>query len=109
MISRPDKDDAIGEFEIINKGKDLIFNGEYNRESGVYLYSIENKTLSKIKAGGKDKEGTWSPFFNISPNEDKILFDSPAADNKGTDIYAAEIIQNKVSKKISVLQKQEDI
>jgi len=103
------KNDLISNYDLVDNGKSIVFAGTYNNDSGVFLYNIEKKTMKKLMSGGTDKEGQWSPSYNLSPMQDKILFDEPSQDNGSrfiTNVYAAQLIENQISKKIKFRENQ---
>ncbi|QOR67858.1 hypothetical protein IM538_06915 [Cytobacillus suaedae] len=100
------KEDRIARFEIINDNL-LVFNGTYNEESGIFIYNMEEKIVNKVVSGGTDSEGTWTPFFSISPDGTKMLFDESVIEGKYShnNVYIANIEGNRLSGSIRIIEK----
>ena len=71
----------------------FIFSGSVDNQTGIYMKDIRTDKTTLLVAGGKSKEGIWTPSFSLSPDQSKILFDTPVQvgeEFKG-DVYVAEL------------------
>jgi hypothetical protein len=108
VLSLPHKDDRIVRFDIINENL-LVFNGTYNEESGIFFYQMDKQVVNKVVSGGKTAEGTWTPFYSISPDGTKMLFDESAPEGEKfyTNVYIANIEANQLTRSIRIIEKAE--
>ncbi|HYK71657.1 MAG TPA: hypothetical protein VEV44_00790 [Pseudoneobacillus sp.] len=106
VLQLPHQNDHIAYFEFLND-QTIIFNGSYNEESGIFIYDLEKQVVTKVVSGGVDSEGTWTPFYSISPDGTKILFDTVVHEDDKffNNIYLANIEGNKLSKSIQIIEK----
>jgi hypothetical protein len=106
ILSFPHKEDRMVQFHIINDQL-LVFNGTYNEESGIFFYEIDKQVVQKVVSGGKTTEGIWLPFYSISPDGTKILFDESAPEDGHfyTNVYLANIAGNQLSKSIRIIER----
>ncbi|MDI3480761.1 MAG: hypothetical protein PWQ97_416 [Tepidanaerobacteraceae bacterium] len=104
----PEKQDSdtLAGFDLINGGKTVIFNGTYDDESGIFFYDVDKKSLTKVISGGLDKEGQWTPFYSLSPDGTKIVFDNIVRDKDTVknDIYVADITDGGLSQAIRIME-----
>lgn len=93
-----------GPFSVINKGKNIVFNGKINCDRGLFIYDVENKKFNKV-----DGNENSSIRFYVSPDEDKIVYSifnqtngnkSGITANMIGNVYAAKIKDNKLENKI---------
>jgi len=68
--------DTIGHFHFLNEST-IIFNDMYEGQSGIYTLNLQTNEVVQLVAGGEDDEGIWVPFYRLSPDKTKILFDMP--------------------------------
>jgi hypothetical protein len=108
VLSLPQKEDRIVRFDIINDNL-LVFNGTYNEESGIFFYQMDKQVVNKVVSGGKTTEGTWTPFYSISPDGTKLLFDESAPEGSKfyTNVYIAHIESNQLTRSIRIIEKAE--
>jgi len=90
----------------------IIFSGSVDNQTGIYMKDINTDKTTLLVAGGKSKEGIWTPTFSLSPDKSKILFDTPVQvgeEFKG-DIYVAELsIEDKQLKNTTRLIEHGDL
>lgn len=104
----PHKEDTILDFQVINGGKQLIFNGVYNKLSGVFLYDLTDASLTRLVSGGKTSEGEWIPSYTISPDESRIAF-SLEIEEQGdhvTNYYLAGISDAKLINTVRIIENE---
>ncbi|WP_339252458.1 hypothetical protein NSQ43_01505 [Sporosarcina sp. FSL W8-0480] len=84
----------------------IIFNDEYKGKTGIYTLNLSTGDVTQLVAGGKDKEGIWVPFYKLSPDKSKILFDTPVQVGKEykTNVYVAEFVEGQLSKPTLLMQ-----
>lgn len=97
--------DSLAEYDLLDNGNTLVFNGEYGGDPGIYFYDITKKTIKKVLSGGKNKEGSWIPFYSLSPNGEKIAIDIPYKGNNKDyyGIYVANISKGTLSQAIHIM------
>lgn len=104
----PEKQDSdtLAGFDLICGGKTVIFNGTYDDESGIFFYDVDKKSLTKVISGGSDKEGQWTPFYSLSPDGTKIVFENILRDKNSvkSDIYVADITDGGLSQAIRIME-----
>ncbi|WP_270164701.1 hypothetical protein [Paenibacillus sp. SYP-B4298] len=94
----PNQDDSASDrFEVLRDGS-VLFSGSYNKEKGIFRYNPSTGKAARLVAGTKGTEGGRTPFFSLSPDESKLLFEgivepeSASTDDLEPDfIYAAEL------------------
>ncbi|MBY0122788.1 hypothetical protein [Bacillus sp. S/N-304-OC-R1] len=84
----------------------IIFSDLYKGKSGVFLMNLQSNEVTQLVAGGKDEEGIWVPFYKLSPDHSKILFDTPVqVENEyKTNVYMAELENNKIKNTVRILE-----
>lgn len=105
VFSAPSKEDQISTFHIL-KNNNIIFEAIYNGKSGIYLFNQANNEVQQLIAGGKDSEGIWTPTYILSPDESKIMFDTPVKfeGKYKTNVYMGEIIDGKLENTVRILE-----
>ncbi|GEM_PF-1609268 len=94
----PNQDDSASDrLEVLRDGS-VLFSGSYNKEKGIFRYDPSTGKAARLVAGTKGTEGGRTPFFSLSPDESKLLFEgivepeSASTDDLEPDfIYAAEL------------------
>lgn len=83
----------------------IIFNGMYNEKSGIFLMDLLSGEVTQLVAGGEDEEGIWTPSYKLSPDKEKLLFDTPVqvGDGYKTNIYMAEIMDGKLVNEVQIV------
>lgn len=106
VLAMQHEEDRIAHFEIVNDNL-LVFNGTYNEESGIFFYNMKEQIVNKVVSGATNSEGTWTPFFSISPDGTKMLFDESAPENGSfyNNVYIATIEGNQLTKSIRIMEK----
>ncbi|MFC5603662.1 TolB family protein [Sporosarcina koreensis] len=96
---------SMGSFQFLDE-QTIIFNEEYNGKTGIYTLNLSTGNVTQLVAGGKDKEGIWVPFYKLSPDKSKILFDTPVQVGKEykTNVYVAEFVEGQLSKPTLLMQ-----
>ncbi len=104
----PHREDTILDFQVISGGKQLIFNGVYNKMSGVFLYDLDDSSLTKLVSGGKTSEGEWIPSYTISPDGNRIAFSLEIEDqgNYETNYYLADISDAKLLNTVRIVENE---
>jgi hypothetical protein len=76
----------------------IIFSGEVNQQTGIYIKDLTKDEAKLLVAGGEDEEGRWTPTFKLSPDKRKILFDTPVqvGEEYKTNVYVAEITEEEL-------------
>lgn len=84
----------------------IIFNDTYDGKTGIYLMNVKTKVVTQLVAGGEDEEGVWVPFYKLSPDKSKILFDTPVQVEDGykTNVYMAELKDGQVSNTLRIME-----
>ncbi|MBD7985294.1 hypothetical protein H9649_11905 [Sporosarcina sp. Sa2YVA2] len=105
VFSAQDKEDQISTFHIL-KNNNIIFEAMSKEQSGIYLFNQENNEVQQLIAGGKDSEGIWIPTYILSPDESKIMFDTPVKfeGKYKTNVYMGEIIDGKLANTVRILE-----
>lgn len=100
----PDVDEGLESYDFIESNK-IIFNHTYKGKSGIYLMDLLSNEATQLVAGGEDVEGIWTPFYKLSPDKEKLLFDTPVqvGDGYKTNIYMAEIIDGKLANEVQIM------
>ncbi|MFE8699609.1 hypothetical protein ACFYKX_03110 [Cytobacillus sp. FJAT-54145] len=108
ILGFPHKGDQIARYDFLNDDT-IIFNGTYNEESGIYVYNIKDQEINKIVSGGTDSEGTWTPFYSLSPDGKKLLFDTVVREDDKffNNVYLAMLEDGKLTRNIRILEKAE--
>lgn len=93
------------EFDLLKNGM-ILFQGTYDGKDGIFLYNRETTHAELLVSGGEDREGKWIPFYNLSPDENKIMFDTPVeVDGKyKANVYMGEIVNGKLTNSMRILE-----
>lgn len=99
------KGTSFSEFDVLQNGS-VIFNGDYNGKTGVFYWNQETNDVQLLVSGGKSKEGIWAPFYKLSPDESKILFDTPVQieDEFRTNVYMAELVDGQLTNSVRIME-----
>ncbi|WP_342536066.1 hypothetical protein [Sporosarcina sp. FSL K6-3508] len=99
---------SMARFQFLDE-QTIIFNDEYKGKSGIYTLNLSTGDVTQLVAGGEDKEGIWVPFYKLSPDKSKILFDTPVQVGKEykTNVYVAEFVEGKLTKPALLMQNAE--
>ncbi len=99
------KDTSFSNFDILQNGS-VIFNGTYGGKTGVFYWDKETWDVQLLVSGGKSSEGIWVPFYNLSPDETKILFDTPVQikDDFKANVYMAELIDGQLTNSVRIME-----
>lgn len=94
-----------GDFTILQDGS-VIFQGDYDGKVGIFHWNRETKEVQQLISGGEDSEGIWIPSYQLSPDESKIMFNTPVQvkDHYKTNVYVAEIINGKLTNAVQILE-----
>ena len=105
QLSPLEKIDSIDRYHFLDE-ETIIFNDTYNGKSGIYTLNLKTEQVTQLVAGGEDEEGIWIPFYKLSPDKSKILFDAPVQVGKEykTNVYIAELVNGKVSNPSLIMQ-----
>ncbi|MDI2586572.1 hypothetical protein OR571_05345 [Psychrobacillus sp. NEAU-3TGS] len=105
QLSPLEKIDSMDRYHFLDE-ETIIFNDIYNGKSGIYTLNLKTEQVTQLVAGGEDEEGIWVPFYKLSPDKNKILFDAPVQVGKEykTNVYVAELINGKVSNPSLIMQ-----
>lgn len=105
QLSPLEKIDSINHYHFLDEDT-IIFNDIYNGKSGIYTLNFKTEQVTQLVAGGEDEEGIWVPFYKLSPDKNKILFDAPVQVGKEykTNVYIAELVNGKISNPSLIMQ-----
>lgn len=100
----PDVEMGLESYEFIEPNK-IIFSDAYRGKTGIYLMDLLSNEVTQLVAGGEDEEGIWTPSYKLSPDKEKLLFDTPVqvGDGYKTNIYMAEIIDGKLANEVQIM------
>ncbi|MFJ7949906.1 TolB family protein [Lysinibacillus sp. NPDC096418] len=100
--------DSMYQFEFIDS-TNIIFNDTYKGKTGIYLLNLESNEVTQFVAGGKDDEGVWTPFYKLSPDKSKILFDTPVqvGNDYKSNVYMAELVNNQLVNTVRIMENAE--
>lgn len=109
IIALPESDSPIrgsemDDYDFLDPNN-IIFNGMYNEKSGIFLMDLLSGEVTQLVAGGEDEEGIWTPSYKLSPDKEKLLFDTPVqvGDGYKTNIYMAEISDGKLANEVQIM------
>ncbi|MBS4176511.1 TolB family protein [Lederbergia citrea] len=104
-ISTLENIDSLDNYDFLDKNK-IIFNDIYNGKSGIFIINLQSNEVTQLVAGGKDEEGIWVPFYKLSPDQSKILFDTPVqvGNEYKTNVYMAELVNNQVTNPTRIME-----
>lgn len=105
VVNFEGKGTSFSEFDILQNGS-VIFNGDYGGKTGIFYWDKETNDMQLLVSGGKDKEGIWTPFYKLSPDESKILFDTPVQieDDFKTNVYMAELVDGQLTNSVRIME-----
>lgn len=105
IVNLEGKDTAIIEFDVLQSGS-VIFNGNYDGKTGIFYWDKEMNEVQLLVSGGKDQEGIWTPFYNLSSDESKVLFDTPVQveDKYKANIYLAELKDGQLTNSVRIME-----
>lgn len=104
------EDTQFHDFDILQDGS-IIFEGTYEEKTGIYYWDKKTNDVRQLVSGGKDSEGIWTPSYNLSPDESKIMFDMPVQieGNFKGNVYMAEIIDGKLSNSVRIIENADNL
>ena len=105
VVNLEGKDTSFNEFDVLQNGS-VIFNGDYDGKTGIFYWNQETKDVQQLVAGGKSEEGIWTPFYNLSPDESKLLYDTPVQieDKFKANVYMAELMDGQLSNSVRIME-----
>ncbi|MGM7681154.1 hypothetical protein ACSVDA_03270 [Cytobacillus sp. Hm23] len=105
VLSLPNSPDHISNYDFLQNDR-MIFDGIYEGKSGVFILDQKTNHVELLVAGGKSSEGIWTPSYNISPDEQKIMFDTPVqiGDEFKTNVYMAELQNDKLTNTTRIME-----
>ncbi|MCG7346166.1 hypothetical protein MHZ92_18820 [Sporosarcina sp. ACRSL] len=105
QLSPLEKIDSIDRYHFLDE-ETIIFNDVYNGKSGIYTLNLKTEQVTQLIAGGEDEEGVWVPFYKLSPDKSKILFDAPVQVGKEykANVYIAELANGQISNSSLIMQ-----
>ncbi|WP_153730870.1 TolB-like translocation protein [Sporosarcina obsidiansis] len=108
QLSSLDGINSMDHFEFLDENT-IIYNDNYKGKSGIFTLDLTTGNVTQLVAGGEDKEGIWVPFYKLSPDQSKILFDTPVQVGKEykTNVYVAEFVEGKLTKPTLLMQNAE--
>lgn len=97
--------DSIDGYQFIDE-ETIIFNDSYKGKTGVYTLNLTTEQVTQLVAGGEDEEGIWTPFYKLSPDKTKMLFDTPVqvGDGYKGNVYIAELAKGQISNPSLIMQ-----
>ncbi|MDQ0155744.1 hypothetical protein [Robertmurraya andreesenii] len=107
-ISTLENIDSLDTYDFIGTDK-IIFNDIYKGNSGIFMIDLASDEVTQLVEGGKDEEGIWVPFYKLSPDHSKILFDTPVqvGNEYKTNVYMAELVNDKLENTVRILENAE--
>ena len=90
---------SIHQFDFINNGKSIIFEGTYEKYPGIYIYDIDTKEIKKVASGfisSYQPQVIRGISYNLSNDKTKILFSTYENNNQNPSIYLAQININTI-------------
>ena len=98
--------DTLAEFDVLQNG-DIIFAGSYDGKGGIYYFDANKNEVKQLISGGTDSEGDWIPFYQLSPDEQKILFDMPVhvQEEYKSNVYMAELKDKQLTNSTIIMEK----
>lgn len=96
--------ESLSTFDFLTDEK-IIFNDLYKGKSGIYTFDLNTQEVVQLVAGGEDKEGIWVPFYLLSPDQTKMLFDVPVqvGDEYKTNVYVGELVGDQLTNITTVM------
>lgn len=90
------------------KNNTMLFNGQVDTKSGVFLLDLATGHLEALVPEGVDIEDEWPSFpaYNLSPDESKIIFSTSVqvGDAYKSNVYIGEIADGKLVNTIKMLE-----
>lgn len=110
VVNFTGEDTEFNDFDILYDGS-ILFNGTYDGKTGIYYWDEKTNNVQQLVSGGKSSEGIWVPFYNLSPDESKIMFDMPVQieGEFRTNVYIAEITDGKLSNSVRIMENTDDL
>jgi Tol biopolymer transport system component len=97
VLKFPNRKDKITQIDIINNGNSILFSGNYNRETGIFVYDMINKSIKKVVKLDTACASVDSMTFSLSPDKTKILYEVPEINKHGyAKLYIAAIQKNDI-------------
>ena len=97
--------ESMDQFDFIDSNK-IIFNDTYKGKTGIYLLDLKSNEVTQLVAGGKSDEGIWTPFYKLSPDHSKILFDTPVqvGNTYKSNVYMAELVNDQLVNAVRIME-----
>lgn len=104
-VSSLENIESLATYDFIEPNK-IIFNDIYKGKSGIFIMDLLTNEVTQLVAGGKDEEGIWVPFYKLSPDHSKILFDTPVqvGNEYKTNVYMAELVNNQLANTVRIME-----
>lgn len=98
--------DTLATFDVLQNG-DIIFAGSYDGKGGIYYFDSNKNEVKQLISGGTDSEGDWIPFYQLSPDEQKIMFDMPVhvQEEYKSNVYMAELKDKQLTNSTIIMEK----
>ncbi|MDQ0176677.1 TolB-like translocation protein [Bacillus chungangensis] len=98
--------DTLATFDVLRNG-DIIFAGSYDGKGAIYYFDVNKNEVKQLISGGTDSEGDWIPFYQLSPDEQKILFDMPVhvQEEYKSNVYMAELKDKQLTNSTIIMEK----
>lgn len=105
VVNLDGKDTSSIQFDILQNSS-IIFSGHYKGKTGIYYWDEKKNDVQLLVAGGESSEGIWGPSYNLSPDESKILFDTPVQikDDFKTNVYMAELVDGQLNNSVRIME-----
>lgn len=84
----------------------FLFEGMIDSELGIFYWDKQTKNVKKLLAGGEDEEGKWNSTYKLSPDESKILYDTPVqvGGEYRSNVYMAELVDGKLVNSTRIME-----
>lgn len=97
LLLSKSNDGVITQFDFLDANT-LLFSGDYNNKSGIYIYNLEKESITQLLEGFTDKEeGNRAVFYKLSKDKSKLLFDTVGTEINLANIYLATLENNSLS------------
>ncbi|AXI00186.1 hypothetical protein DV702_10915 [Sporosarcina sp. PTS2304] len=108
VLNLPGTHNDINDFSMLADGS-VLFQGTMNEKDGIFYWNKQQEQVTKLLSGGEDQEGKWINFYNLSPDQTKILYDMPVqvGDVYKSDIYIAELVDGKLTNDTRIMENAE--
>ncbi|RXZ82522.1 hypothetical protein EBB07_10675 [Paenibacillaceae bacterium] len=97
------KTDSLAQFDLLADGR-LLFDGVYDKEPGIFVYSPVTKTVSLLVAGNGTGAETRTPFYSLSPDQSKLLFHIYEQAGGADHIFQAELKEDRIENSRPILR-----